>query len=274
MSQDNQEHISQKKVVYGMPGTDAVKVRRDKEYQSTDNGALTMDLYYPSDGMGPMRVPAVVLVSGYPDVGFQKAMGCKFKDMASSVSWGRLMAASGLVAITYTNREAAADTTKLLRYVRENAASLGIDENRIGLFASSGNVPLALSFLMQEEKEYLKCAVLCYGYMLDHAGADFVAEAAATWKFVNPCAGRNLNDLSPDIPLFLTRAGRDQMPHLNDTIDHFLAEAVVHNLPVTFVNHHDAPHAFDLFHDCANTRTIIKQILAFMQSHLLGKSEK
>jgi hypothetical protein len=62
------------------------------------------------------------------------------------------------------------------------------------------------------------------------------------------------------------------MPHLNDTIDHFLAEAVAHNLPVTFVNHHDAPHAFDIFHDSASTRTVIRQILSFMQCHLLGES--
>jgi hypothetical protein len=36
-------------------------------------------------------------------------LGCRFKEMAMSVSWGQLIAASGMIAIAYTNREPAAD---------------------------------------------------------------------------------------------------------------------------------------------------------------------
>jgi hypothetical protein len=60
------------------------------------------------------------------------------------------------------------------------------------------------------------------------------------------------------------------MPDLNETIERFLVEALTHNLPLTFVNHPKAPHAFDLFHDCEATREIIRQILAFMQFQLLA----
>ena len=65
-----------------------------------------------------------------------------------SMSWGQLIAASGMVAIAYTNREPAADLDALLQHVIEHAASLGVDENRMGVWACSGNVPLALSALM------------------------------------------------------------------------------------------------------------------------------
>jgi hypothetical protein len=41
------------------------------------------------------------------------------------------------------------------------------------------------------------------------------------------------------------------------------------NLPVTFVNHPEAPHAFDLLHDSETSHEIIRQILAFMRFHLL-----
>ena len=68
-----------------------------------------MDMYYPPDSKSGARIPAVVVVAGFPDVGYEAKVGCKFKEMGSSISWGQLMAASGLVAITYTNREPATD---------------------------------------------------------------------------------------------------------------------------------------------------------------------
>ena len=177
-------------------------------------------------------------MSGYPDSGFQKIIGCKLKEMESYISWGQLTAASGLVAITYTTgKEPAADIHALLQYVRKNAAALGIDENRIGLWACSGNVPNALSVMMQEAREYLKCAVLCYGCMLDLDGDAYIAEAAKIWGFVRPMR-REVSRRSPhDIPLFIARAGRDEMPHLNETLDRFLGKALTRNLPVTFVNY-------------------------------------
>jgi acetyl esterase/lipase len=141
-----------------MPGVDAVRVRRDEEYRVTDAGALTMDLYYPPDSKSGARTPAVILVTGSSDVGAQRILGCKLKEMASYISWGHLAAASGLVAITYTNREPATDVHAVLQHVRQNAASLGIDENRLGVWACSGNVPTALSVLMQHPQDYLKCA--------------------------------------------------------------------------------------------------------------------
>jgi hypothetical protein len=269
MSQETTaEGISKKEVVYGSPGMDEVKVRRDVEYRATAEGALTMDIYYPPGARGGARLPAVVFVAGYPDAGFEKMLGCKLKEMGAYVSWARLTAASGLVAIAYTNREPAADADDLLRHVRRHAAALNIDEDRIGLWACSGNVPLALSILMGDAS--LKCAVLCYGFMLDSEGTTHVAEAARAWGFANPCAGRSIADLPRETPLFVARAGRDRTPRLNETIDGFLAGALAHNLPVTLVNHPTAPHAFDLFDDGEASREIIRGILAFMRFHLLG----
>src|SRR5215475_6428149 len=224
MSQKTQRHeITIKRVVYQIPGMDAVTIRRDVEYRVTDAGGLTIDLYHPPDSKGEARAPAVIFVNGYPDPGAQKIIGRKRKEMESCISWGRLTAASGLVAINYTTgNEPATDIHALLQYVRQNAAVLGIDENRIGVWACSGNVPNALSVLMQEAREYLKCAVLCYGCMLDLDGYTYMSEAARMWGFVNPCAGKSVEDLPQDIPLFIARAGRDEMPHLNETLDRFL----------------------------------------------------
>jgi hypothetical protein len=271
VSQDTQpEHISQKEVVYRIPGMDGVEVRRDVVYREDGEGALTMDIYYPSDPKRRARVPAVIFIIGYPDPGAVARLGCEFKEMGAYISWGRLAAASGLIAITYANREPAADIHALLQFVRQNAGALGVDENRIGFWACSGNVPLALSVLMREANDYLRCAVLCYGFMLDLDGSTVVAEAARAWGFVNPCGAKSVDDLPPELPLFIVRAGQDQLPHLNETVDHFLVKALARNLPVTFTNHRAAPHAFDLFDDGEASREIIRQVLAFMRFHLLA----
>lgn len=83
-----------------------------------------------------------------------------------------------------------------------------------------------------------------------------------------PCSHRTFEDLPRDTPLFLARAGRDESPGLNAALDAFLARAVRDNRPVTFVNHATGPHAFDVMDDSPATRDVIRQILAFLKSHL------
>ena len=269
MSQETQRHeMTMKKVVYQAPGIEAVTVRRDVEYGADASGSLTMDLYLPPDAPDGARLPAVLFAIGYPDPGMQRFLGCKTKEMESYTSWGRLTAASRMVGITYsTGNDPAADLFAVLRYVRQNAASLGIDESRIGLWACSGHGPNALWALMQEGRE-LACAALCYPVTLDLEGATGVAEAAAMFRFANPSAGKTVEDLPRDLPLLLVRAGRDETPHLNETLDRFVAAALAANLPLSLVNHASAPHAFDLLEDSETSREIIRQVLAFLRFHL------
>ena len=268
MSQDTQrDQVSKKRVVYTMPAMEAVPVRRDEPYRVTDGGPLMMDLYYPPDSKAGARTPAVILVTGFSDLGAEKMLGSRFKDMGSFVSWAQLIAVSGLVGITYANREPG-DVHEVLHYVQQNAASLGIDGNRIGVWACSGHGPNALSVLMEHGRDGLTCAVLAYAYALDLDGSTRIADAAKQFRFVTPAAGKSVNDLPPDLPLFIARAGRDQMPGLNDALDRFVGAALAVNLPVTIVNHATGPHAFDLFDDSRTSRDIVKHLLAFLQFHL------
>ncbi|HEX4955502.1 MAG TPA: alpha/beta hydrolase [Thermoanaerobaculia bacterium] len=273
MSQEpEQEPMARKRVLYQPPGLGQVRTRRDVEFAAEEGGELRLDLYTPAGAAPGARFPAVVLVAGYPDPGFERVMGCKFKEMGSVVSWAELIAGSGMAAIAYTNREPAADGLTLLRHLRQNAAELGLDENRIGLWAGSGNAPLALWLLMQAPA--LGCAALLYPFTLDAAGAPegshHVADAAKTWRFAHPAEGRAAGDLPPEVPLFLARAGRDETPHLNESLDRFVVGALAANLPLTLVNHPEAPHAFDLVDDGETSRQVINQVLAFLRQHLLG----
>ena len=51
------------------------------------------------------------------------------------------------------------------------------------------------------------------------------------------------------MPLLITSAGGDQFPAMNASIDSFIRHGLIENLPMTFVNHAEGPHAFDLFDD-------------------------
>jgi hypothetical protein len=270
MSAQTRHEITLKPLVLDLAVTEDVTARRDVEYAVTDAGPLVMDLYYPPAAGSGSRLPVVVIVGGYPDVGVPLVLGCTFREMEFCIGWARLIAQHGMVAIVGTSQNPATDAQTMIRYVRQHAGTLGIDEQRIGLYAASGAGPNALSLLMSEADTELKCAVLSYPYTLDLDGSTGVAQAAAQFRFANPAAGKTLADLPPAVPMFLARSGRDEMPHLNGALDRFVAGALAHNLPMTVVNHAAAPHAFDVFHDSDVSREIIRQWLAFLRFHLRG----
>ena len=254
--------VATRKLVCELPDV-GVTVRRDIPWHGTNGRELTFDIYQASTAERP--VPAVLFVTGYPDAGVQRMLGCNAKDMESYDGWGRLLAASGLAAIAYVNHEPIADAQAILAHVRRNAPSLGIDAARIGVWACSGNVPNALSLLIGASP-LLTCAALCYGYMLDLDGSTAVADAAGAWRFVNPCVGSTLDDVPGDVPIFIARAGCDETAGLNDSIDRFVSKALALNRPVTVVNHHTAPHAFDTADNSDASRAVIRQLLEFVRN--------
>jgi acetyl esterase/lipase len=269
MSEQPERHpMTLKTVRYTTPGIEAVTVRLDVAYRSGDE-ALTMDVYLPPRH-GGAPVPVVIFVLGYSDVGVPHSLGCHFKEFGMSMSWARLLAASGMMAITYTARNPATDVHALLKYIRQNAAALGVATRKIGLLASSANVVVALSALMQDAE--LRCAALLYGFALDVDGSTAVADSSRAYGFVNACAGRSVEELPTDVPLFVVRAGNDQFAGLNTSLDAFLIKALARNLPLTFINHSSGAHAFDLDEDTRISRDIVRQTIAFLRFHLLEEA--
>ena len=108
-----------------------------------------MDIYCPAGPANHERMPAVLFVIGYQTKACGKSSAATRRTWRSYISWAQLMAVSGLAAITYTTRRPATDVHEVLRYVRAHA-ELGIDGERIGVWACSGNAPTALSVLMNQ----------------------------------------------------------------------------------------------------------------------------
>jgi acetyl esterase/lipase len=264
MAQDAQvQAIAKKQVAYTLAGTDSVRVAPGL-YQEGGSVPLAFDAYYPTSA-AEEPLPAVILVTGFADSGARQRFGCHFKDMGVFVSWARLIAASGCVAITYVNARPDEDVAALFAHVRDNAERLHVDRQRLVIWACSGHAPNALSMVMRSTPgDGLMGATLCYPYTMDHADATHVAQASRHFGFVNACAGKTVGQLPSHVPLFIARAGRDEMPGLNVALDRFVTAAIVANLPLTLVNHATGPHAFDLFDDSAATRDVIKQTLEFI----------
>jgi dienelactone hydrolase len=225
-------------------GMEAVEVRRNLDYGPQ---ARTMDLYYPPRETGHGRWPVVVVVTGYPGTTDPRPTAPTFKEMGWTVSMCQLIALSGMVAVAYASGDPVADLQAVLEHVHERSGALRVEPTRVGVLAVSGSVPTALTAIMRNATRPPTCAVFGYGCLLDLDGETDVAAAARQFGFVNPGADRTLGDIRTDVPLLIARAGRDQFPAMNASIDRFLAHGLKANLPITLVNHPAGSHAFDLF---------------------------
>lgn len=258
-------------VVYRVAGMDQVKVKSDLKYTAVDNPNLLMDVYSPPNLAKGEKLPAVVFIHG--------AAGAEFKpkDWGVYISWGRLVGASGLVGVNFTHRlsgqktsleDSAGDVAAAINYIRANADSLNIDKDRICLAAySAGGVLLAPA--VRDKPEYVRCLVGFYAFMDIRQSGNFFAasESAETLRSFSPLHYL-ANDAEKTAPLFVARAGLDQIPTMNDSIDRFVREALAKNAALTFVNHPQGVHGFDNQTDDERSREIIQSAIAFMKLHL------
>src|SRR5262249_22303684 len=134
------EQLFRAPVVYKLPEMAAVRVRQDLVYEKADGVELTADVYSPSS---PGTFPVVVFVHG----GFPEGLDISPKSSGQYTSWGRLVAASGMAAVTFNHRlrmgasgavhlaDAGSDVRSLLKWLRENAERLSLDPRRIAMFA-------------------------------------------------------------------------------------------------------------------------------------------
>src|SRR5690349_16031636 len=141
----------------------------------------------------------------------------------------QLIAASGMTAVTHSNRAPEPDGIALMK-------QLGAQYRKVGLWATSGHGPVALLIA-----SHATCAVLN-----------------------NPMT----RDFCPETPLFVIRAGKDETPGLNADLDAFVARALAENKPITLANSPQAPHSYELSVDAPETRRILQQGLDFLKSHL------
>ena len=228
-------------VVETVPGMDRVRVE-ELTYKTIAGNALQMNLYLPPGARKGGALPAVVFINGVGDFPGRP----KLRTWGQYTSWPRLVAASGMVAITFDARGEdanAEDVRDAFSYVQGKAKDLGIDGAHIGAWACSANVRAALAVLMAADAPDVKAAVLYYGN----------GEVPA---------------FRGDLPVLLVRAGKDR-PQMNEMLDRLASQAVAANAPWTFVNLPGAHHAFDVLDQTDESRVAIRKTVAFLKDRLV-----
>jgi acetyl esterase/lipase len=253
-------------VVFELAGMQDVQVHSNLRYSPENDPNLRMDVYTPPAGKSGERLPFVLMIHG--GAGAQ----LRAKDWGVFQSWGRLFAAAGMVAVTFTHRlapppdslltEAASDVRHALEFARAHADEWNADEDRICVAAWSAGGPL-LTALLREKPAYLR-GVLAFYALLDlqqyAVGAD--PGMLAFLKSFSPIAALPEHGGST-LPVFIARAGLDQVPLLNDSLDRFVAAALASNAPLTLMNHPAGVHGFDNQTRDARSREIVQAAIAF-----------
>jgi len=250
---------------------DEVRVVSNLKYTEVDHPHLLMDVYIPPDLEPRERRPVVMFIHG--GAGPEN----KAKDWGIFQSWGRLLAAAGLVAAAFTHRfspppqsllaEAASDVDSAINYLRSNAESIHANADHIGVCAWSSGGAL-LRPLLTKKPVSVRC-VLAFYAMLDLQQYAPAGDATALQLFKEFSAITALaEDSATMIPMWIARAGRDEFPMLNDALDRFTARALAVNAPITVINHPSGAHGFDNQNDDARSREIIRSAIEFMRTHL------
>jgi acetyl esterase/lipase len=264
-----------RRIVYAVPGMERIQARRDIAYKAVDAGSLEMDIYLPP-GPKEKLFPAVILVHGdAPPEVLRNA-----KDWGVFVSWGQLMAASSMAGIAFNHRstkgrtmlaEAASDVDDLVSYVREHATELLVDPDRIGLVVFSMGPPVGLHGLLPDPPSFMRCVAVYYGAMdlvplRDETPPEVpngVLEAFSPVRVMERSDG-------PFPPILLARAGREERPWINPSLDGFARTAMSRGAEVDVLHHPTGHHAFDLLDDDARSQDIIARTVEFLRSRLVG----
>jgi hypothetical protein len=247
-------------VVYTIPNMEQAHVRKNITYKTVETDHLKFDVYYPANHQKHKALPAVLLIHGDGPVDYLK----NIKDSGQYTSWGKLIAASGLIAITANHRSTEGltnvvgvsnDVDDLIAYVREQSEQLHIDA-------------------------FIRCIVSYYGFTeLQAYYQGLYGEIEEVSNFIRPTFSeedfaefsardlllRRVNDTPP---MFLARAGLDY-PELNAALDNFITEALAQNTTLTVMNHPTGQHGFDIRDPNARSEEIIETSLEFLQTHLL-----
>ena len=242
------QEFLKKTVVLQVPGMEKVRVNRHV-YATVDGQSLGMDLYRPPDAGSGQLLPAVIFING---IGSLDLPG-----WGQYTGWGRLVAASGLVGITYQTyvpwaktweeilSGARSQTAMLLSFIRDRSDELGVDIARTAVWACSANVEVGFPLAMEQRQLPFRCAVFYYG---DYSGSP-----------------------RQDLPVLIARAGLDDYA-LNKALDRCLIEALKADISLELINYLQGRHAFDVLDDTEDSRAAIRRTIDFLVHHLSGPS--
>lgn len=245
--------------------TVSVRTYRYAPIEESPN-ALALDLYYPPEWTPDTPLPVVLFANDFP---MNSELGQCGRNCYSYPSWGRLIAANGLIAAIYDG-DHPTDMEAVAEFIRANATELGIDADRFGVMGVSADASLAEVFAHHSGHEYVRFLIIYYGYLLTPEGflRDEFDRMALDTGFYGKELGA-LERLRSDLPTLLVRCGKDDDLNLRST-DRFADIAAESQMPLTLIRFDTGGHVFDVADpNTADVKeeaiNIVEQTLDFMK---------
>jgi len=266
--------LAAKPLVYTVAGMDKVEVQRGLVYERAGTKELKMDVYRPAKSR--TKLPAILFVHG----GFLPAdLLTEPTDWTIFADYGRLVAASGFVGVVFNHRlydswasveTSTSDLADAIAYMRSNADVLGVDKDRIALWAFSGGGPL-LSLAIRDPQPYIRCIVSYYALLDLTASATESRGGSSEQELLEYSPLQQLQtSTKPLAPMFIARMGQDH-PNITASVDHFLPVALAKNMTLTVSNDPEGHHGFDIEDNTDASRAVIGQTMEFVKEHLPGR---
>ena len=264
--------FAHRKLVYQLPGMDEIQVERDQTYKSVDGVELKFDIYRPPDANPGSSLPTVVFVHGEGPTEIIESS----KDWGQYKGWGRLIAVSGMIAITFNRRsshffsrstEPAADVEDLLDHIFDPVRTIGIDPQRLAIWTCSGGAPFGMRAVLKRE---VRCLAVYYGRMSLEPIREGIEGDVSQTLLDEYSPVRHLSSMPPERvpPLFVAKAELDNLVGVNESIDEAIEVARARNLPLTLAEHSLGEHGMDVLNDDDRMRSIISQTVEFFRSQL------
>ena len=256
-------------VAYEVAGMNSVIAKKDIPYLKTSDSALKMDIYYPPKFDFKRKIPAIVFVFGYTNEGQLKTAKHQLRTWSPYTSWCKVIAASGMAAIVYETINPENDLKSLIQYINSNTDNLYIDVNKIGAYSCSANTPTEIAYILNDSTCIFKCAVVYYGIFLttDFKYISTIDTLSQNMGFVTPRLSEPTS-WNRKVPLMIVHAGKDFVPHTDESLTGFLDKAINLKVPFTLVHFATGIHGFDIYADDKQIREIIKSTLEFWKFYL------
>lgn len=275
----------QRQLAHRISGMDAVRRVADLPYRSLAGTADTVmygpelryDVFLPAQRTAESSGGVIFVHGGLvPDT----VLVSPKDDLPAYGEWGRLVAAAGLVGITFSHRLttadnldiAAQDVEALLEAVTARAPEWGLDPDRLCVAVYSAGGPLSSLFL--DGRHSVRCIVMFYPFLdIEHTSAISPFRQAHSPERVAELRSHSPRELLLRLggavpPMLVARAGRDVIPGINASIDRFVQAALWTNASLDLYIHQTGSHGFDLTTGSDERASeIVAAALAFMLRH-------
>ncbi|HEY0676817.1 MAG TPA: tetratricopeptide repeat protein [Chitinophagaceae bacterium] len=233
------QNVTVRPLVYQVPDMSKVSVKEKVTYKKVNDTALTLDVYYPPGFDRKKNLPVVVFNNGAG--GFELPQWRGYRD------WARLIAVNGMIAVLHQTRPnrstAMEDCSDVMDYLHQQGSSLNIDKEKMAIWTSSANSRTGMVLALRPGRNFIRSLVVYYG------GPDSIGE------------------MRQDVPTLMVRAGLDAQ-FLNMGIDNFIQSALQQDVRIELVNYLDGIHAFDIYTNTNEAKSVIKRTVDFLKKNL------